>query len=208
MARGGGSKGGAKMAHIRVYHEVLEVCPKENAAHMCPWMQLTGMRSMRGWETRTMLSGGKKGVGFYCKNTISVRAFIPRARHLARHDCRPCKEGESMEKVGQRARKRCETRISPVVHTEATRREGTQFPPNPYPERGYPIPPTHLPGEGVPNLLRLPTRREGTLSSLATSLLLSPPPSPLRHWQRPFPFPFSKPLTSAKKNQNPRAAPQ
>ena len=72
LARGGGSKGGAKMAHIRVYHEVLEVCPKENAAHMCPWMQLTGMRSMRGWETRTMLSGGKKGVGFYCKNTISV----------------------------------------------------------------------------------------------------------------------------------------
>ena len=28
LARGGGSKGGAKMAHIRVYHEVLEVCPK------------------------------------------------------------------------------------------------------------------------------------------------------------------------------------
>lgn len=89
-----------------------------------------------------------------------------------------------------------------------------------HPERGYPIPsqplpgegvpnsppPTHLPGEGVPDLLRLPTRREGTLSSLATSLLLSPPPSPLRPWQRPFPF--SKPLTSAKKNQNPRAAPQ
>ena len=77
-----------------------------------------------------------------------------------------------------------------------------------HPERGYPIPSQPLPGEGVPNLLRLPTRREGTLSSLATSLLLSPPPSPLRPWQRPFPFPFSKPLTSAKKNQNPRAAPQ
>ena len=148
LARGGGAKGGAKMAHIRVYHEVLEVCPKENAAHMCPWMQLTGMRSMRGWETRTMLSGGKKGVGFYCKNTISVRAFIPRARHLARHDCRPCKEGESMEKVGQRARKRCETRISPVVHTEATRREGTQLP-------NYPIPAPEQPGGRVPSA-RLP----------------------------------------------------
>ena len=148
LARGGGSKGGAKMAHIRVYHEVLEVCPKENAAHMCPWMQLTGMRSMRGWETRTMLSGGKNGVGVYCKNTISVRAFIPRARHLARHDCRPCKEGESMEKVGQRARKRCETRISPVVHTEATRREGTQLP-------NYPIPAPEQPGGRVPSA-RLP----------------------------------------------------
>ena len=97
------------------------------------------------------------------------------------------------------ARLRTSTNLK--VHSKLTRREGTQFPPNPYPERGYPIPPTHLPGEGVPNLLRLPTRREGTLSSLATSLLLSPPPSPLRPWQRPFPFPFPKPLTPAKKKK-------
>ena len=87
------------------------------------------------------------------------------------------------------ARLRTSTNLK--VHSKLTRREGTQFPPNPYPERGYPISSAYLPGERVPSAVwQLPCS------------------SPLRPWQRPFPFPFSKPLTSAKKNQNPRAAPQ